>query len=37
MSCNKVNKIAFAISNRKTKTSELLLRKYFKITKLFVI
>ena len=32
-----LNKIVFAISNRKTKTSELLLIKYIKITKLFVI
>ena len=33
----KLNKIVFAMSNRKTKTSELLLIKYIKITKLFVI
>ena len=32
-----VNKTAFAISNRKTKTSELLLIKYIEITKLFRI
>ena len=33
----KINKIVFAKSNRKTKTSELLLIKYVKIMKLFVI
>ena len=32
-----LNKIIFAISNRKTKTSELLLIKYIKISNLFVI
>ena len=31
------NKIVFTISNNKTKTSELLLIKFIKITKLFVI
>ena len=33
---NKLNKIVFAISNRKTKTSELLLIKYINITNFFV-
>ena len=31
-----INKVVFAISNRKTKTSELLLIKYLKTAKLFV-
>ena len=34
---HKLNKIVFAISNIKTKPSELLLIKYIKITMLFVI
>ena len=33
---NKLNEIVFAISNRKTKTSELLLIKYINITNFFV-
>ena len=32
-----INKIVFAISNRKIKTSKLLLIKYIKITKLFTV
>ena len=32
-----LNKIVFAISNRKTKTTKLLLIQYIKITKFFVI
>ena len=32
---NKLNEIVFAISNRKTKTSELLLIKYINITNFF--
>ena len=32
-----LNKIVFTISNRKTKTSELLLIKYIKIMKIFMI
>ena len=34
---NKLNKTVFAISNRKTKTSELLLIKYTNIKNFFVI
>ena len=34
---HKLNKIVFAISNIKTKPSELLLIKYIKITMLFMI